>query len=121
MPFRDLVGHRHLTSLLARSVARGPSIETSGAWRSGAISAQSVSRTSPDRRARTRTLSLPHGSTTTASTMSPGMIVRFGSARMTASSTSSSTTTMTRSAAKAASFWHPSRPQTCVSPPADAR
>ena len=49
------------------------------------------------------------------------MIVRFGSARMTASSTSSSTTTMTRSAAKAASFWQPSRPQTWVSPPADAR
>ena len=44
------------------------------------------------------------------------MIVRFGSARMTASSTSSSTTTMTRSAAKAASFWQPSRPQTWVSP-----
>ena len=47
------------------------------------------------------------------------MIVRFGSARTTASSTSSSTTTMTRSAAKAASFWQPSRPQTWVSPPAD--
>ena len=47
------------------------------------------------------------------------MIVRFGSARMTASSTSSSTTTMTRSAANAASFWQPSRPQTWVSPPAD--
>ena len=49
------------------------------------------------------------------------MIVRFGSARMTASSTTSSTTTMTRSAAKAASFWQPSSPQTWVSPPADAR
>ena len=49
------------------------------------------------------------------------MIVRFGSARMTASSTSSSTTTITRSAAKAASFWQPSRPQTWVSPPAVAR
>ena len=44
------------------------------------------------------------------------MIVRFGSARMTASSTSSSTTTMTRSAANAASFWQPSSPQTWVSP-----
>jgi len=40
----------------------------------------------------------------TASTMIPGMMVRFGSARITASSTSSSTTTITRSAAKAASF-----------------
>ena len=49
------------------------------------------------------------------------MIVRFGSARMTDSSTSSSTTTMTRSAAKAASFWQPSRPQTWVSPAASAR
>ena len=49
------------------------------------------------------------------------MIVRFGSARMTASSTSSSTTTMTRSAANAASFWQPSRPQTWVSPAASAR
>ena len=49
------------------------------------------------------------------------MIVRFGSARMTASSTSSSTTTMTRSAANAASFWQPSRPQTWVSPAAEAR
>ena len=33
----------------------------------------------------------------------------------------SSTTTMTRSAAKAASFWQPSRPQTWVSPLAEAR
>ena len=49
------------------------------------------------------------------------MIVRFGSARTTASSTTSSTTTITRSAAKAASFWQPRRPQTWVSPPADAR
>ena len=49
------------------------------------------------------------------------MIVRLGSARITASSTSSSTTTITRSAAKAASFWQPSRPQTWVSPLADAR
>ena len=38
----------------------------------------------------------PQGSTTTASTIRPGMIVRFGSARITASSTSSSTTTITR-------------------------
>ena len=44
------------------------------------------------------------------------MIVRFGSARTTASSTSSSTTTITRSAANAASFWQPSRPQTWVLP-----
>ena len=48
------------------------------------------------------------------------MIVRFGSARMTASSTSSSTTTITRSAANAASFWQPSRPQTWVLPAARA-
>ena len=53
---------------------------------------------------------MPNGSTTTASTMIPGMAVRFGSARMTSSSTSSSTTMITRSAANAASFWQPSRP-----------
>jgi len=51
----------------------------------------------------------------------PGTIVRFGSARITASSTSSSTTTMTRSAANAASFWQPSSPQTWVLPAASAR
>ena len=44
------------------------------------------------------------------------MTVRFGSARTTDSSTSSSTTTMTRSAANAASFWQPSRPQIWVLP-----
>ena len=49
------------------------------------------------------------------------MIVRFGSARTIASSTNSSTTTITRSAAKAASFWQPSRPQTWVLPWASAR
>jgi hypothetical protein len=49
------------------------------------------------------------------------MIVRFGSARMTMSGTISSTTTITRSAANAASFWQPTRPQTWVSPLADAR
>src|SRR5437016_2349044 len=49
----------------------------------------------------------PQGSTTTASTMSPGMIVRFGSARITASSTSSSTTTRSPAAARAASFLQP--------------
>ncbi len=49
------------------------------------------------------------------------MIVRFGSARTTASSTSSSTTMITRSAANAASFWQPSSPQTWVSPLAVAR
>ena len=49
------------------------------------------------------------------------MAVRLGSARITASSTSSSTTTMTRSAAKAASFWQPRRPQIWVLPLASAR
>ena len=53
--------------------------------------------------------------------MIPGTIVRFGSARITASSTSSSTTTITRSAANAASFWQPRRPHTCVLPAASAR
>ena len=46
----------------------------------------------------------------------PGITVRFGSRRITASSTTSSTTTITRSAANATSFWHPSRPQICASP-----
>ena len=46
----------------------------------------------------------------------PGISVRFGSARITLSSTSSSTTTMTRFEAKAASFCTPRRPQTCALP-----
>ena len=51
----------------------------------------------------------------------PGITVRFGSRRITDSSTTSSTTTIMRSAANAASFWQPSRPQICASPPASAR
>jgi len=46
----------------------------------------------------------PHGSTTTAFTITAGISVRFGSERITRSSTSSSTTTMTRCDANAASF-----------------
>ena len=45
----------------------------------------------------------------------------MGSARITDSSTISSHTTITRSAANAASFWQPSRPQICASPLASAR
>ncbi len=45
-----------------------------------------------------------NGSSTTASTITPGITVRFGSARITDSSTISSHTTITRSAANAASF-----------------
>ena len=62
-----------------------------------------------------------NGSSTTASTITPGITVRFGSARITDSSTISSHTTITRSAANAASFWQPSRPQICASPLASAR
>src|SRR5881628_3044247 len=51
----------------------------------------------------------------------PGITVRLGSERMTASSTSSSTTTITRSEANAASFCTPTRPHICVLPAASAR
>src|SRR5437773_750612 len=49
------------------------------------------------------------------------MSVRFGSDRITASSTSSSTTTITRVEAKAASCCTPTRPQICVLPATSAR
>ena len=49
------------------------------------------------------------------------MRVRLGSARTTDSGTTSSQTTMTRRAARAASFWQPSRPHTWASPSAVAR